>query len=165
MIVFSLLTLIIFFISITSFKVEIYLLLPMSPPYPVTICLTDTPSAPIAVSPAMKPPTAQLTDSLIFRLSVGLCGRNRFWPFGRTVGQNKQEYRLKYWATCSSIHSFGCTAHSFACSALLAYLARSTALTRLLARSLRSLSCSWESEFLMSQNNLVLSWSSRVKTL
>ena len=45
---------------------------------------------------------------------------------------------------------FGCplarTAHSFACSALLALLARSAALTRSLARSLCSLPRSWESE-------------------
>ena len=37
-----------------------------------------------------------------------------------TVGQNNQEYRLKYWATRSSVRSFARTAHSFACSGLLA---------------------------------------------
>ena len=31
-----------------------------------------------------------------------------------TVGQNNQEYRLGYWATRSSIHSFAHTTHSFA---------------------------------------------------
>ena len=60
-----------------------------------------------------------------------------------TVGQNNQEYRLKYCAIRSSAHLFLRTAHSFACSALLASLARSAALTRLLARSLPR---SWESE-------------------
>ena len=53
-----------------------------------------------------------------------------------TVGQNDQEYRLKYWAIRWSIHSFACTAHSFACSELLAWLAHSAVLTRLLACSL-----------------------------
>ena len=43
---------------------------------------------------------------------------------------------VEYWAIRSSVHSFTCTAHSFACSALLALLARSTALIRSLARSL-----------------------------
>ena len=47
-----------------------------------------------------------------------------------TVVQNRQKYRLQYWATCSSVRSFACTAHSFACSGLLASLAPSAALTR-----------------------------------
>ena len=51
-----------------------------------------------------------------------------------TVGQNDPEYRLKYWATCSSIRSFARTAHLFPRSALLASLARSTPFTRSLAR-------------------------------
>ena len=46
---------------------------------------------------------------------------------------NSQEYRLKYWATRSSVRSFARSVHSFACSALLASLARS------LVRSLNSL--------------------------
>ena len=54
---------------------------------------------------------------------------------------------------------FAHTAHSFACSGLLASLAPSAALTRLLARSLRSLPRSWDSEFLMSQYDRVLSQS------
>ena len=49
---------------------------------------------------------------------------------------NSQEYKLEYWATRSSVWSFARTAHSFACSALLASLARSAALIRSLARSL-----------------------------
>ena len=60
-----------------------------------------------------------------------------------TMVDNSQEYRLKYWATRSSVrlfactaHSFACTAHSFACSGLLASLAPSAALTRSHARSL-----------------------------
>ena len=56
-----------------------------------------------------------------------------------TVGQNSQEYRLKYWATRSSLRSFARTAHSFACSTLLTSLTRSAALTRSLARLLTSL--------------------------
>ena len=64
------------------------------------------------------------------------------------MGQNNQKPRLKYWATRSSVHSFACKAHSFACSTLLVLLARSAALIRFLARSLRSVPCSWDSEWL-----------------
>ena len=53
--------------------------------------------------------------------------------------QNQQESRLKYWATCSSVCSFACTAHSFTCSKLLASLARYAALTHPLARLLTPL--------------------------
>ena len=56
-----------------------------------------------------------------------------------TMVENSQEYRLKHWATRSSVRSFVRTAHSFVCSRLLASLAPSAALTRSLARSLRSL--------------------------
>ena len=80
-----------------------------------------------------------------------------------TVGQVNQKPRRKYWATRSSIHSFARTAHSFACFRLLASLAHSAALTRLLARSLCSLPRSWESELYMSQNDLVLSHSAMVR--
>ena len=45
-------------------------------------------------------------------------------------------------------HSFARTAHLFACSGLLASFAPSAVLTRLLARSLRSLPGSWDSEWL-----------------
>ena len=62
--------------------------------------------------------------------------------------ENSQEYRLRYWATRSSVRSFAHTAHSFACSGLLASLAPSAALTRSLARSLRSHPRSWDSEWL-----------------
>ena len=61
---------------------------------------------------------------------------------GRTVGQIDQKPRRRYWAS----RSFARTAHLFARSRLLALLAPSAALTRSLARSLRSLSHSWESE-------------------
>ena len=44
--------------------------------------------------------------------------------------------RVDYWAICSSVRLFTRTAHSFACFALLASLARSAALIRSLARSL-----------------------------
>ena len=50
--------------------------------------------------------------------------------------ENNQKSRSKYWATRSSVCLFAHTAHSFACSELLASLARFAALTRLLARSL-----------------------------
>ena len=76
-----------------------------------------------------------------------------------TMVENRKEHRCKCWATRSPVRSFARTAHSFACSGLLALLAPSAALTRLLARSLCSLPRSWESEFLMSQNDLVLSHS------
>ena len=56
--------------------------------------------------------------------------------------QNNQEYRRKRWATRSSVRSFARTAHSFACSALLALLAHSAALIHSLPRSLtHSLAC------------------------
>ena len=55
---------------------------------------------------------------------------------------NKQEQRRKYWVTRSSVRSFARTAHSFACSAH-----------------------SWESEFLMSQNDLALSHSALVEVV
>ena len=53
-----------------------------------------------------------------------------------TVGQNNQESRLQYWATCSSICSFARTAHSIACSALLVYSFCSRAPLRSLVRLL-----------------------------
>jgi len=68
--------------------------------------------------------------------------------YSETVGQINQEYRLKYWATCSSVRLFARTAHSFICSALLASLAHSAVLICSLARSLRSLPPSWDSEWL-----------------
>ena len=81
-----------------------------------------------------------------------------------TVGQNSQEYIWEYWATRSSVRLFARTNHSFPCSRLLASLAPSAALTRSLARSLRSLPRSWESEILMSQNDLVLSHSASLSS-
>ena len=63
-----------------------------------------------------------------------------FFLFGQhTMVDNSQKYRLKYWATRSSVRSFARTAHAFACSGRLASLVRSTALTRLLTCSLCSL--------------------------
>ena len=64
---------------------------------------------------------------------------------GGTVGQNSQELGRKDRTTRSSVHSFARTTHSFTFSGLLASLAPSAALTRSLARSLRSLPRSWES--------------------
>ena len=80
----------------------------------------------------------------------------------RTVVWINQESRCKYWATRLSVRSSARTAHSFACSGLFASLTPSAALTCSLARSLRSLPRSWESELLMSQNDLVLSHSAAV---
>ena len=48
----------------------------------------------------------------------------------------KTVWNRKYWDTRSSARLFACTAHSFACSALLALLTRPAAPTRSLARSL-----------------------------
>ena len=62
--------------------------------------------------------------------------------------QISHKLRCQYLATRLSVCLFARTAHLFARSALLALLARSTALIRLLARSLRSLPSlpsSWES--------------------
>ena len=56
-----------------------------------------------------------------------------------TMVENRKERRCKYWATRSSFRSFARTAHSFACSGLLALLARSAALTRSLAHFAHSL--------------------------
>ena len=62
-----------------------------------------------------------------------------------TMVLNNQASRRKSWAT----HSFTHTAHSFACSALLASLLRSAAANRLLTHSFtHSLTSSWESESL-----------------
>ena len=61
----------------------------------------------------------------------------------RTMVQDNQKPKRKYWATCLSVYSFAHIAHSFTCCALLAALARSAALTcsraplRSLARMLR----------------------------
>ena len=77
------------------------------------------------------------------RKGRGHCQRHHF--HSRTVGQNSQKYRLQYWATHSSVRSFAHTAHLFARSGLLASLAPSAVLTRLLARSLPR---SWETELL-----------------
>ena len=65
----------------------------------------------------------------------------------RTIVQNNQEYRHKYWATCLSIRLFNRTTHSFACSVLLALLASFAALICLLAPSL-TLPSSWDSNWL-----------------
>ena len=56
------------------------------------------------------------------------------------VGQNNPKSRLEYGATRLSVRLIACITHSF-------------------ARLLTSLTPSWESEFLMSQNDLVLSHS------
>ena len=55
---------------------------------------------------------------------------------GVHYGPEQPITRHKYWATRLPVGSFACTAHSFACSAKLALLAHSAALTSSLARSL-----------------------------
>ena len=80
-----------------------------------------------------------------------------------TMVQNNQESRCKYWDTRLSVCSFARTAHSFAWSALLSSLTHSVALIRLLARSLTS---SWESDWIMLGhqailNHSVLKWNSK----
>ena len=45
---------------------------------------------------------------------IGSRGNSEFCR--TTMVWNKQEYRLQYWATRSSVRSFARTAHSFACS-------------------------------------------------
>ena len=88
---------------------------------------------------------SSLADSLIPKLvrkcTIRCLKTTWFCPTVRrhlpsTVGQNNKEYRLEYWATRSSLlaRSFACTTHLFACSALLASLARSAAHTRSLAQ-------------------------------
>ena len=76
------------------------------------------------------------------------CSRQspRLSKYPSTMVQISQKSRHKYWATHLSVRSFAYTvpsftytAHSFACSALLALLTRSAALTCSLACSLRSL--------------------------
>ena len=76
-----------------------------------------------------------------------------------TVGQNSQGSGRKYWTTRSSVHLFARTARSFACTALLASLACSAALIRLIARSLTHSRAREKVIDSMSQNDLVLSHS------
>ena len=68
--------------------------------------------------------------------------------------QSSQESGHKYFATCSSIHSFARTAHSLTGSAQLASLARSTAFNRSLARSLTQSQACWKKYDSMSENVL-----------
>ena len=68
---------------------------------------------------------------------------------GCTMVQKNQDSRRKYWVTCSSVHSFACTACSYACLALLRC---AHSFTYLLAYS-------WACEKMndsMYQNNVVL---------
>ena len=58
-----------------------------------------------------------------------------------TVGQISKESSCKYWATRLVARSFTCTAHLFAWSTLLAYLARSAAVTCSLAHFPHSFAC------------------------
>ena len=82
-----------------------------------------------------------------FVLLEGACNGVAHW--GRTA----RNWDVSIGPLARPFARFSQTAHSFACSALLALLARSAALIRLLAASLPS---SWESELLMSQNDLIL---------
>ena len=73
-----------------------------------------------------------------------------------TVIQNILKSGRCYWATRLSARSFARTAHSFACSALLASLKRSAALIRSLAPPTHSLPSSWDSGIFMSGFSSVL---------
>ena len=65
----------------------------------------------------------------------------------------------EHWAIRSSVRSLDCTANSFACSALLASLARSAALIHALVRSLTHLlSSSWESDLCLCIERVDLCW-------
>ena len=72
---------------------------------------------------------SEIHDFLLFADGVFHCAQC-------TVVQMSQESGHKYWAIRSSARWSARTAHSFACSALLASLAHSAALIRSLARSL-----------------------------
>ena len=74
-------------------------------------------------------------------LTIGCPCRSVGPSIHTTVGQINKKPRCKYWATHSSVRSFTRTAHSFACSTLLASLARSAALTYSLAHFAHSLPC------------------------
>ena len=76
-----------------------------------------------------------------------------------TVVWNNQESRRKYWATSLSVRSFAHTAHSFACSALLAPL-RSFVCS--LAHFTHSQVCR-KVGILMSQNQAVLNHSAPMR--
>ena len=73
--------------------------------------------------------------------------------------QKNQELRRTHWVTGSPVCSFARTSHSFACSTLLPFaLALAVCCAHLFAHSLTlSLSSFWESEWLLSQNDLILS--------
>ena len=75
--------------------------------------------------------------------------------------QNNQEPRLQYWATCSSVHSFARTTHSFACSGLLRLRLSLCSLVPLLAHFARSLACGKLNDS-VSQTELVLSHSALI---
>ena len=96
-------------------------------------------SFPFALHRFSSPLDSFIICQLFLSLSPTLNFCNLYYPF--TMVDDSQEYRLQYWATCSSVRSFARTAHSFACPGLLASLVRSAALTRSLVRSLPS---SWE---------------------
>ena len=69
-----------------------------------------------------------------FRLPVSGFRRRAFFLPLFNYGAEQPKSRHKHWATCSSIHLFACTAHSFAGSSLLASLIRShRSLIRLLS--------------------------------
>ena len=80
----------------------------------------------------IKPGTAFSPSSQPKRFA-GSCSDQKWTKLWRSMVDNSQEYRLKYWATLLSVRSF---------ARLLAPLTRS------LTRSIRSLPRSWESEWL-----------------
>ena len=78
--------------------------------------------------------------------------------------QINQKLRCTYWATRSSVRSFTRTAHSSACSALLASLAPSAALTHSLAHFVHSLARGKVNDW-MFHNDLVLSHSAALASV
>ena len=66
------------------------------------------------------------------RFEIKSLHRKRFTALAQWF---KTVWNRKYWDTRSSARLFACTAHSFACSALLALLTRSAAFIRSFARS------------------------------
>ena len=97
---------------------------PFHPPPPTPTCSSSF------VSPFSTP--------LLFPFSPHLA--SQFATTSRsTVVQSNHELRRKYWATRFSVRSFARTAHSFACSGLLASRPPLRSLVRSLARSLTSL--------------------------
>ena len=87
-----------------------------------------------------------------YKATIGagsLHGPSRAMIWVGTVVQNSHESRRKYWATRSSVHSFARTAHSSACSTLLAPLCLPAPLRSFVCSLAHRLPSSWESEWFL----------------